>query len=158
MLLIKRSGAQAAVSGNLALTGTALENLVWRRNDRPVTTGLLDAKGDSEGTGRSIAGIVANLAGGGSFTVHDGEIRSINPAAFASVIRAADAGFNLKPEEVSKGVREPSRYRLAALQAYRRDAGGGERYSAGAQRDRRQSERNGFQVGAGGSRTLGVGK
>nr|WP_281261782.1 AsmA family protein [Breoghania corrubedonensis] len=100
-LLVKRSGAQAAVSGNLSLSGTALEDLVWRRNDRPVADGLLDAKVDFEGTGRSIAGLVAGLAGGGSFTIRDGEIRSINPAAFASVIHAADAGLDLKPEKIA---------------------------------------------------------
>ena len=100
-LLVKRSGAQAAVSGNLDVSGAALENLVWRRNDRPVANGLVDAKLDFEGTGRSIAGIVAGLAGGGSFTIRDGEIRSINPTAFASVIRAADAGLDLKPEKIA---------------------------------------------------------
>ncbi|WP_321339250.1 AsmA family protein [Breoghania sp.] len=101
-LLVKRSGAQAAVSGTLGLSGVSLDNLVWARNDRPVASGLLDAKADFEGTGRSISGIVAGLAGGGSFTVHDGEIRAINPAAFASVIRAVDAGLDLKPEEISR--------------------------------------------------------
>ncbi|WP_324292168.1 AsmA family protein [Breoghania sp.] len=101
-LLIRRSGAQAAVSGTLGLSGVSLRNLVWSRNDRPVASGLFDAKADFEGIGRSISGVVAGLAGGGSFTVHDGEILSVNPAAFASVIRAVDAGLDLKPEEIER--------------------------------------------------------
>lgn len=101
-LLIKRSGGEAAVSGNLKAVGADLQGLVWRRGGRPVARGELDLSVDFEGAGRSVSGIVAGLAGGGTFQVRDGELRGINPAAFASVIRAADAGLALEDMAIRK--------------------------------------------------------
>jgi hypothetical protein len=82
------------------LEGADLAELVWRRGGRAVATGRLDLTVDAEGTGRSLAGIVSGLAGGMTLGVSDGEIRRINPNAFALVIRAVDAGMKLEGDTI----------------------------------------------------------
>lgn len=99
-LLIKRSNGEAGVSGNIKASDVDLEGLVWRRNGRPLARGLLDLSIDFEGAGRSVSGIVAGLAGGGTFRVRDGELRGLNTAAFGSVIRAVDAGLTLENDAI----------------------------------------------------------
>lgn len=99
-LAIRRSGAEGAVSGTLKLAGAAVRDLVWLRGDRPVATGTLDLFLEYEGAGRSISGMIAGLSGGGTFVVTDGELRGINPQAFPLVIRAVDAGLDLKDDKI----------------------------------------------------------
>ncbi|MHC5652714.1 AsmA family protein [Stappia sp. ICDLI1TA098] len=97
---VKRSGGQASLTGSVKLEGADLAELVWRRGGRAVATGRLDLTVDAEGTGRSLAGIVSGLAGGMTLGVSDGEIRRINPNAFALVIRAVDAGMKLEDDTI----------------------------------------------------------
>ena len=47
-----------------------------------------------------MAGLVSTLSGSGSFVVADGLVRSVNPHAFASIMRAADSGLELKKDAV----------------------------------------------------------
>ncbi|AXS41310.1 AsmA family protein [Breoghania sp. L-A4] len=101
-LLINRSGGEAAASGTVKASAVDLEGLVWRRAGRPLARGLLDLSVDFEGAGRSVSGIVAGLAGGGTFHVGNGELRGISTAAFGSVIRAADAGLALEDAAIRK--------------------------------------------------------
>lgn len=99
-LALRRSGAEGAVSGTLKLTGGVVRDLAWTRNDRPVASGSFDLFLEYQGSGRSISGIVAGLTGGGTFAVTDGELRGINPQAFPLVIRAVDAGLDLRDDKI----------------------------------------------------------
>ncbi|MCA1298940.1 AsmA family protein [Stappia indica] len=92
---LTRSGGQAGLTASLRLEGAVLEDLIWRRGGRPVATGRFDLALRLEGAGRSVAGIVASLSGGGTVKVGAGEIRGLNPEAFGLVIRAVDAGLDV---------------------------------------------------------------
>ncbi|MDH3196058.1 MAG: AsmA-like C-terminal region-containing protein, partial [Hyphomicrobiales bacterium] len=83
-----------------ALSGARLEEIAWRARDRAVAQGELDLSFAVEGAGRAPAGIVSTLGGSGTFTLADGFARFINPQAFGSIIRAADAGLKLDPDAV----------------------------------------------------------
>ena len=83
-----------------ALNGARLEDIAWRAGDRAVARGELGFSFAVEGAGRAPAGIVSTLNGSGTFVLADGLARFINPQAFGSIIRAADAGLKLDPGEV----------------------------------------------------------
>ncbi len=85
-----------------ALDDARLEEIAWRAGDRAVAQGGLDLSFAVDGRGRAPAGIVSTLKGSGTFTVTNGLARSINPQAFGSIIRAADAGLKLDAEAVRK--------------------------------------------------------
>ncbi|MEP3280360.1 MAG: AsmA family protein [Stappiaceae bacterium] len=99
-LLIQRTSGEASISGNAKLADIALEDLVWRSEGRPVSTGTLDATADFESVGRSVAGLVSGLTGGGTFSINDGEVRGISPQAFGLVTRAVDAGLELESDKI----------------------------------------------------------
>lgn len=101
-LALRRSGAEGAVSGRVKLEDAALRDLIWLRAGRPVGSGNLDLFLEFEGAGRSISGMVAGLTGGGTFSVRDGELRGINPNAFPLVMRAVDAGLDLRDERIEE--------------------------------------------------------
>jgi uncharacterized protein involved in outer membrane biogenesis len=73
------------------MNGAALDRLVWSDESGPVASGVLDASFDLSGSGHSLSGIVATTAGSGSFSLTDGALDRLDPAAFAEVARAADA-------------------------------------------------------------------
>lgn len=89
---IRNVGGNASLTGNLSLIGAALDAVVWQRAGRAVATGTLDLSANFEATGRSPAGMVASLTGGGTLAVHDGEARYLNPRAGVLVIRDSDLG------------------------------------------------------------------
>ncbi|MCC2112951.1 MAG: AsmA family protein, partial [Hyphomicrobiales bacterium] len=95
-----RRQGEVVVSGDAAAKGTNLAEFVWHGNDRPVADGLLSFNVKFDGVGRSGSGIIAGLAGGGSFAVDEARVRGVNPSAFASIIRAADAGLELQADRV----------------------------------------------------------
>jgi hypothetical protein len=83
-----------------ALSGARLEDIAWRAGDRAVAQGGLDFSFAVNGAGRAPAGVVSTLSGSGTFTLADGLVRSVNPHAFSSIIRAADAGLKLDADAV----------------------------------------------------------
>lgn len=97
---IRRSGAEASVSGHLKLTDAALQSLVWQSAGRSVATGDLNLVADFEGAGRSISAMVSGLTGGGTFQIRQGELRSLSPQAFGLVMRATDAGMDLNEDKI----------------------------------------------------------
>ncbi len=100
-LVVKRDlEGQAAVSGTLTLSGADAATLAWRRGDLPVVTGSFGTDLEFNASGRTVAGLVSTLAGGGTFQVTDGVIRSFNPQAFDAVIRAADAGQAMPEDRI----------------------------------------------------------
>ena len=48
---------------------------------------------DLQGTGRSPIALIGALKGDGTFTVQDGQVMRVDPAAFAAVIRSVDDGL-----------------------------------------------------------------
>ena len=90
-----RSGTSAAMpslTGNVSLVGGTLDAVVWQRAGRAVATGTLDLSANFEATGRSPAGMIASLTGGGTLAIHEGEARYLNPQAGVLVIRDSDLG------------------------------------------------------------------
>ncbi|MBN9023244.1 MAG: hypothetical protein J0H08_14365, partial [Rhizobiales bacterium] len=89
---VRNVGGNASLTGNFSLVGGTLDSVIWQRAGRPVGTGTLDLSTNFEATGRSPAGMVASLTGGGILAIHDGEARYLNPKAGVLVIRDADVG------------------------------------------------------------------
>ena len=89
-LAIQNVGGEIGLSGRFNLKAATLDRFIWKRNGRPVATGLLDLSADFNATGRSPAGLVATLSGGGALSIGQGEVRYVNPRAAALVVRASD--------------------------------------------------------------------
>ena len=85
-------GGNANFNGRFDLKGAALESFVWRRDERSVATGTLDLSANFESTGRSPAGLVSTLTGGGVLSVRDGLARYVNPNTVRQIVRASDLG------------------------------------------------------------------
>lgn len=101
-LTIRQTQGAATVSGRIAVTNADLSSLVWQRDRAPVATGTLDAALELEGQGRSVAATVATLAGNGSFSIRNGTVAAVDPAAFATTLAAADAGLKLDEPSVRR--------------------------------------------------------
>ncbi|GAA0774086.1 AsmA family protein [Roseibium denhamense] len=101
-LSIRRTEAEAAVSGRVKLDNADIRQLSWRRAGRSVASGSLDVFLEFEGVGRSISAMVSSLNGGGTFSMSEGDIRGLNPQAFPLVIRAVDAGLDLRDEKIEE--------------------------------------------------------
>ena len=56
-------------------------------------SGQLTLNVDLEGTGRSPVALIGSLEGGGTFTLQDGRITRLDPAAFDAIIRNVDQGL-----------------------------------------------------------------
>ena len=78
--------------GRLSLTGANLDSFIWERAGRAVATGTLDLSANFEATGRSPAGLISALTGGGAINIHSGEVRYVNPSAVSLVIGSSDLG------------------------------------------------------------------
>lgn len=92
----------ATLDGQLAVEGAALSDLVWRRDGQPVAEGKVDLTANFSGTGRSPAGLVSTLAGGGTLDLAAGAFHFVNPETFDLVIRAADDGQDLGEEKLQR--------------------------------------------------------
>ncbi len=101
-LTIRQTGGAATVGGRIAVTNADLSSLVWRPDGAPVATGILDAALELEGQGRSAAATVATLSGNGSFSIRNGTIAAVDPAAFATTLAAADDGLKLDEPSVRR--------------------------------------------------------
>jgi uncharacterized protein involved in outer membrane biogenesis len=99
-LTIRRTEAEAAVSGRVKLDDADMRQLSWRREGRAVASGTLDLFLEFEGAGRSISAIATGLSGGGTFVMENGEVRGLNPQAFPLVTRAVDAGLDLQDDRI----------------------------------------------------------
>ncbi len=97
---LRRGADGTTLSGRVRLADAALEEFVWRRDASPVANGNLSLSGEFEGSGHAMTGVIASLGGGGSFAIRDATVRGLNPVAFSSVVRAADAGLELTAEKV----------------------------------------------------------
>ena len=87
------ASGDGAIAANIRglIGNAALDRLVWVDGNGPVASGTFDASFDLSGSGHSLSGIVSTLAGSGSFSLADGAIERLDPAAFAEVASAVDA-------------------------------------------------------------------
>ena len=100
-LMIKRDlDGTAGISGTLRLDGAAADELAWRRDGRPLVTGALGVDVQINATGRTLAGWMSSLTGGGSFSLRDGRLAHMTTRAFDQVIRLADAGKDLSEDRI----------------------------------------------------------
>jgi hypothetical protein len=89
----------ADVAIRAALEGATLEALVWEHGGLPVASGLLDGTVQVSGSGRSMAGLMASLAGNGSFAIREGRFNTLNPEALAMVMEAAEGAEEPNEEQ-----------------------------------------------------------
>ncbi|PPE80673.1 hypothetical protein C3941_04975 [Kaistia algarum] len=101
-LSIQNPGGDASVAAQFSVQGADLAELAWQRDGRSVADGKMDLSGQVQGSGRSMAGVVSSLSGSGSLKIGAGTARFVNPAAFGSILRAADAGRDLGEAELKK--------------------------------------------------------
>ncbi|MBZ9937670.1 AsmA family protein [Mesorhizobium sp. BR1-1-16] len=94
-LSIDNQEGTASVSGQFEIKGAALGSLSWQVDGKPVLTAPLDLSGQFEGSGRSLAGVVATLSGGGSLHAGAGSAAGLDPRAFGATIAAAENGRDL---------------------------------------------------------------
>jgi uncharacterized protein involved in outer membrane biogenesis len=99
---VAQDGGAATVRGRIAVTNADLSSLVWQRDGAAVATGTLDAALELEGHGRSAAATVATLSGNGSFSIRNGTIAAVDPAAFTTTLAAADTGLKLDEPSVRR--------------------------------------------------------
>lgn len=115
---IKDGEAELSLRGGL--TGGAVQALVWESNALPVASGTLDVSLDASARGRSMAGLVATLAGSGSFAISDGRLNALNPEALTAVMQAANGESD--PDEEKARETFASLFRSGAF-AFGRSAG-----------------------------------
>ncbi len=78
------------VNSAFNVTKGALGAIVWQRTEEPVANGRFDLHLNAEGSGTTIAEIVANLTGGGMMSVNEGLVHNIDPSALPGILRNAD--------------------------------------------------------------------
>jgi uncharacterized protein involved in outer membrane biogenesis len=100
-LMIKRDlDGTAGVSGTLRLERAAADELAWQRDGRPMVTGAFNADVQVNASGRTLAGWMSSLTGGGSFSLENGRLAHMTTRAFDPVIRLADAGKDLSEDRI----------------------------------------------------------
>jgi hypothetical protein len=104
---IQNVDGNARVTGQFTLTGASAEAFAWQLDERSVATGIVDLSVNLEAIGRSPAGLISGLTGGGVVTLHDGEARYIDPTfAARQIIRASDLGQEFTDDALRIAVAE----------------------------------------------------
>ncbi|MDQ0518489.1 uncharacterized protein involved in outer membrane biogenesis [Kaistia geumhonensis] len=101
-LSITPADGAAGISGQFAIKGGRLGDFVWQTGGKPVLSGPLDLSAQFEGSGRSLAGVVATLSGGGSIGIGAGSAAETDPGAFAATVAAAESGRDLDEAALGK--------------------------------------------------------
>lgn len=94
-LSITPADGAVGVSGQFAIKSARLGDFVRQAGGEPVLSGSLDLSAQFEGNGRSLAGVVATLSGGGSVGIAAGSAANTDPGAFAATVAAAESGRDL---------------------------------------------------------------
>ncbi len=103
-LTVQNVGGNARLAAVIGLEDAALDAFVWRRGDRPVATGKMAVTANFEATGRSPAGMMTSLTGGGVLEISDGVIRNVNPNAARPIIRESDIGQAFTEESLREAL------------------------------------------------------
>ncbi|HEY1364597.1 MAG TPA: AsmA-like C-terminal region-containing protein [Xanthobacteraceae bacterium] len=96
-LVLLRRAEEAAARGRVHLAGANSAELA--PGEAPVS-GRLTLELTAEGTGMSPVAVIGSLNGGGTFTLENGRLARLDPAAFGAVTRAVDQGLPIDPERV----------------------------------------------------------
>lgn len=94
-LVISRPDAGVRLAGRMVLSGVRLEDLAWRRDDRAVASGRMDARMGFEGIGRTPSVLIGALSGEGTLGITQGEIKGVATTGFTAGLRAGEAGMAL---------------------------------------------------------------
>jgi len=97
--------AEGAVLANvnfLLREGQLKEILKWARVEK-VADGQVQMTGSFEATGKSIAGLIANLSGNGFANIKSVSVEGLNPASFNQILLETDVeGFEINTERVNE--------------------------------------------------------
>jgi large subunit ribosomal protein L24 len=88
-----RGADGVSTRSRLQATGADIAELV--RGGPPPLAGRFTGEIELEGTGRSPVALIGSLKGGGTFSLQDGGVQRLDPAAFEAVIRSVDQGLQL---------------------------------------------------------------
>jgi large subunit ribosomal protein L24 len=83
------------VSTRSRLQATSADIAELVRGGPPPLSGRFTGEIELEGTGRSPVALIGSLKGGGKFSLQDGGVQRLDPAAFETVIRSVDQGLQL---------------------------------------------------------------
>ena len=101
---IQNVEGNANLTGQFNLAGASLESLIWQRDQRAVATGVFDLSANFESTGRSPAGLLSSMTGGGVVAIRNGVARYVNPATARSIVRLSDLGEQYSDETLKAAV------------------------------------------------------
>jgi large subunit ribosomal protein L24 len=90
-MMFQRGADGVTAHTRLRFASADLAELI--RGGPPPLSGRLTIDVDLEGNGRSPIALIGSLKGSGTFTVQDGRILRLDPAAFDAVIRSVDQGL-----------------------------------------------------------------
>jgi large subunit ribosomal protein L24 len=93
-----RGADGVSTRSRLQTTGADIAELV--RGGPPPLSGRLTGEIELEGTGRSPVALIGSLKGGGTFSLQEGGVQRLDPAAFDAVIRSVDQGLQLDATRV----------------------------------------------------------
>lgn len=100
-----RLGVRRGPLGDLALEGAVELQKVrletpWKRDGRDVATGILDADMTFTAEGSTLPALLQGSAGGGRYSLANAELRFLDPAVFATVATAIDAGVDIRDDRL----------------------------------------------------------
>jgi large subunit ribosomal protein L24 len=90
-----RGADGVSMRSRLQTTGTGADIAELVRGGPPPLSGRLTGEIELEGTGRSPVALIGSLKGGGKFSLLEGGVQRLDPAAFDTVIRNVDQGLQL---------------------------------------------------------------
>ena len=96
-LVFLRQGEGLIARSRVQLTGA---NAAEMLPGEGLVSGKLAFDVSAEGTGMSAGALIGSLDGGGNFTLEDGRLARLDPAAFEGVIRAVDRGLPIDATSV----------------------------------------------------------
>ena len=104
-LSLARSGEGLRAKARLALQGVDA-TVLQPAAVRPSVTGRLDLTAEVEGVGLSPSALVGSLDGSGTVSLDGAQLASLDPHAFAAVMRAADQGLPIDGIRVADFMRK----------------------------------------------------
>jgi len=96
-LVFLRQGEGLIARSRVRLTGA---NAAEMLPGEGLVSGKLAFDVSAEGTGMSVGALIGSLDGGGNFTLENGRLARLDPAAFEAVIRAVDRGLPIDATSV----------------------------------------------------------
>jgi large subunit ribosomal protein L24 len=90
-----RGADGVSMRSRLQTTGAGADIAELVRGGPPPLSGRLTGEIELEGTGRSPVALIGSLKGGGKFSLQEGGVQRLDPAAFDTVIRNVDQGLQL---------------------------------------------------------------